>query len=120
MVGGRVVTGGRREAVALRAFWIIRELKLEGRLDICVSQSEGVDLLHADQSSHGLDDRDGARNDRGIVPAAGGKLARSAIVLGSALGLGDGGRGLEGNPKYREGRSTQSPPTKTFIKSYLK
>src|SRR5581483_2847498 len=54
-------------------------------------------VVDEDEGGHGLDDDDGARDDAGVVPAAGGEFGRGAVDVHGLLRLENGGGGLEGD-----------------------
>ena len=56
-------------------------------------------LVNDNQCGHGLDDGDGAGDDAGVVPSAGGEDPRGSVVLGGLLWLGDGCWGFEADPE---------------------
>jgi len=56
-------------------------------------------LVNDDQRGHGFDDGDGAGDDAGVVPSAGGENSRGSVVPGSFLWLRDGCWGFETDPE---------------------
>ena len=73
----------------------------DGREQASCSLARVLDekLVNDDQCGHSLDDGDGAGDDAGVVPSAGGKDSGGSVVLGGLLWLRDGGWGFEADPE---------------------
>lgn len=74
------------------------------------------DLVHDDQTRHGLDDRDGTRDDTRVVPAPSSQSSRSAVILGGFLCLRDRRGGFKANPIPSSATVRSTRHDKTHLK----
>ncbi len=60
------------------------------------------ELVHDNKSGHSFYNGNGTWNDTGVVTTTGGKCARSTVILGCILSLGNSRRRLKSDPRNRQ------------------